>query len=101
MWLIIMFDCPTVSNPEKRAAARFRNSLLDQGFSMSQFSVYFRFLPSKEAAERHKKTTIPLIPKGGRVQFLLISDTQFGNMATFYGPLKLQPPKAPEQLLLF
>jgi len=101
MWLIAMFDCPTVTAAEKKAAARLRNKLLDSGFSMVQYSVYFRFLPSKEASDPYKKKLVPLIPRGGRVQFLLISDKQFENISTYFGPLKEPPMKAPDQLLLF
>lgn len=101
MWLIAMFDCPSVTPIEKKAATRFRNTLLDAGFSMAQYSVYFRFLPSKEAADPYKKKLISLIPTRGRVQFLLISDRQFENISTYFGPLKEPPKKAPDQLLLF
>lgn len=101
MWLIVMFDCPTVTQQEKRASAKFRNTLLDEGFSMSQFSVYFRFLPSKEAMEPYRKKLMPLIPAGGRIQFLLISDKQFENIITYFGPLELPPQKTPEQLQIF
>ena len=43
MWMIVMFDLPVVLKEERKAATAFRNSLLDMGFEMSQFSVYARF----------------------------------------------------------
>lgn len=46
MWMIVMFDLPVVEKAERRAATEFRNSLLDLGFEMSQFSVYMRFCTS-------------------------------------------------------
>jgi CRISPR-associated protein Cas2 len=101
MWLIVMFDLPTVTDTEKKKASKFRNTLLDLGFSMSQYSVYFRFLPSKEAGDTYKKKLIPNIPPKGRVQFLLISDKQFENIYTYFGSLKEPPKTSPEQLLLF
>lgn len=101
MWMIVMFDLPTVTDSEKKAATRFRTTLLSLGFSMAQYSVYARFLPCKEAGEPYKKMLIPIIPPRGRVQFLMISDKQFENIITYFGALKTPSQKAPEQLLLF
>jgi CRISPR-associated protein Cas2 len=101
MRLIVMFDLPSSTAAEKRSAHRFRMGLLDAGFGMLQFSIYHRLLPGKEAAEPYKKTLIPLIPQGGSVHFLMISDRQFASILTFFGR-KQKPPEAPqEQLLLF
>jgi CRISPR-associated protein Cas2 len=46
MWMVVMFDLPVVEKAERKAATAFRNTLLDQGFEMSQFSVYMRFCTS-------------------------------------------------------
>ena len=43
MWMMVMFDLPVGTKIERRKATQFRNVLLDKGFEMSQFSVYFRF----------------------------------------------------------
>ena len=55
MWLYVMFDLPVGTKAERKAATRFRQSLLDDGFEMAQFSVYLRFAESKEKAEVHIK----------------------------------------------
>ena len=39
MWVVVMFDLPVIEKAERKAATAFRNSLLDMGFAMSQFSV--------------------------------------------------------------
>jgi CRISPR-associated protein Cas2 len=36
MWILVMFDLPVGTKPERRAATRFRNYLLDEGYEMSQ-----------------------------------------------------------------
>jgi hypothetical protein len=36
VWLFVFFDLPTVTKPEKRAAAKFRQFLKDDGFLMLQ-----------------------------------------------------------------
>ena len=43
MWMIVMFDLPVGTDKERKRATKFRNFLLDEGFSMSQFSVYLKF----------------------------------------------------------
>lgn len=52
MWVMVIFDLPVGTKTERRAATRFRHFLLDQGFMMSQFSVYMR----ASAAARTRRT---------------------------------------------
>ena len=42
-----MFDLPTHTKKERKAATHFRNFLLDEGFEHSQLSVYARFVNGK------------------------------------------------------
>ena len=53
MWVIAMFDLPTDSQPARRAYTRFRKDLLEDGFSMMQYSIYIRHCASIENAEVH------------------------------------------------
>lgn len=48
MWMLVMFDLPTDTKPQRKAATAFRNFLLDEGFERSQFSVYARFVNGKD-----------------------------------------------------
>lgn len=49
MWILVMFDLPTDTKQQRKAASGFRDFLLDEGFERSQFSVYARFVNGKEA----------------------------------------------------
>ncbi len=40
MWVITMFDLPVVTPKARKAYARFRKTLLEDGFTMMQYSVY-------------------------------------------------------------
>ena len=51
MWLFAMFDLPVVSPEDRREYTRFRTALLNEGFTMLQFSVYARYIDSEEAAK--------------------------------------------------
>ncbi|MHB8261363.1 MAG: CRISPR-associated endonuclease Cas2, partial [Bacteroidia bacterium] len=42
MWTLVMYDLPTETKKERKVAARFRKELLQDGFSMFQFSMYVR-----------------------------------------------------------
>src|SRR5690606_10848323 len=46
MWVLVLFDLPTETRKERKAAGMFRKKLLDDGFQMFQFSIYLRFCAS-------------------------------------------------------
>ena len=100
MWAIIMFDLPVVEKTDRRAATKFREYLLDEGFSMGQFSIYYRLLPGKEAVESLKRRIRYNLPEHGVVQILVITDKQYENIQTFRSQ-KEESPKKAEQLQLF
>jgi CRISPR-associated protein Cas2 len=39
MWVLVLFDLPTETRKDRKAATRFRKNLLDDGFNMFQFSI--------------------------------------------------------------
>ncbi|MDD3004896.1 CRISPR-associated endonuclease Cas2 [Flavobacterium sp.] len=101
MWLFVFFDLPTETKKDRKNASLFRTSLLKDGFSMMQFSVYVRHCASSESADVHEKRINKLLPPLGKVSVLRITDKQFGNIQNFWG--KAEVPKAPQptQLELF
>ncbi|MBP3726530.1 MAG: CRISPR-associated endonuclease Cas2 [Bacteroidaceae bacterium] len=101
MWLLVLFDLPTETKKDRKAAARFRKNLITDGFTMFQFSIYIRHCASMENAEVHKKRVKSFLPEYGKVCIICITDKQFGNIDLFYGQ-KAAMPKAPGiQLELF
>jgi len=101
MWLYVMFDLPVLTPAERKAATKFRQFLLDQGFEMAQFSVYLRFAESKEAAETHIRRVRAELPKKGKVHIVTITDKQYGNARIFTGRKGERRPEKPDQLALF
>jgi len=101
MWLYVMFDLPVGTPAERKAATKFRNYLLDQGFEMAQFSVYLRFAESKEAAETQIQHVQDSLPKQGKVHIVTITDKQYGNARIFTGKNRERGPQNPDQLALF
>jgi len=98
MWLIVMFDLPVVEPNDRKAATGFRDQLLLEGFSMAQFSVYFRFCPGQAALDALSKRVISRLPQRGNVDLLAITDRQFGNIRSFR---QQAVQKRPENLDLF
>ena len=101
MWMLVMFDLPVVRKEERKAATAFRNALLDLGFEMSQLSVYLRFCTSQSEAETYAARVETVLPRGGRVHMLIVTDKQYERIRTFNGRRRQTPKKAPEQLALF
>ncbi len=101
MWLFAMFDLPTKTKPEKRAYMRFRNLLLNEGFSKMQFSVYARFCGSEDIAETHRERLRRKLPNNGHIRLLAVTDRQFGKMEIFLGKTQHDPESKPNQLELF
>ena len=101
MWTLVMYDLPTETKKERKAAAKFRKSLLNDGFSMFQFSMYVRHSSSSENADVHKNRVKRSLPEHGKVGIIQITDKQFGQMEIFYGTKPVELPNVPQQLELF
>lgn len=101
MWIVVMFDLPVLERNERKAAADFRNSLLDMGFQMSQFSVYMRFCTSQSHADTLCSLVEKVLPDGGKVNILQFTDKQYERIITFHGKSKLAGKKNPDQFDLF
>lgn len=85
MWILCMFDLPVRTKIEMRGATRFRNTLLDQGFMMKQFSVYIKPCKSLDVAKNAVKKLKNVIPPNGLVTFLYVTDKQYLMTDNFLG----------------
>lgn len=101
MWVITMFDLPTETPDQRRDYARFRKKLMEDGFAMMQFSVYYRHCASSENADVHVQRMGRNLPPAGEVRFVTITDKQFSNIITFWGKKRRPTEKTPAQLEFF
>ncbi|MBL9122085.1 MAG: CRISPR-associated endonuclease Cas2, partial [Planctomycetaceae bacterium] len=101
MWVLAMFDLPTDTKQARREYALFRKTLLADGFTQMQYSVYARPCPSQENADVHVARVERHLPPDGEVRVLVITDKQFERMRVFWGKVRRSPEKAPCQLNLF
>ncbi len=101
MWLFVMFDLPTETKKDRQQAALFRKRLLENGFSMMQFSIYLRHCASRENTEVHRRRVLAMLPPHGQVNLLAVTDKQFGTMEIFLNTREVVGMDAPPQLELF
>ena len=101
MWLFVMFDLPVGTKRERKEATEFRKQLLNRGFEMSQFSVYLKYCASSEKAESVGGNIQNILPRGGKVDVLTITDKQFSRMKRYYAKEQLENEDRPRQLHLF
>ena len=101
MWVFVMFDLPVGTKKQMRDAAKFREFLLNEGFEMSQFSVYARFCNGKESFESHLSRIERNLPEVGDVHILTFTDRQYENIVRFSSQRRKRPRKNPDQLALF
>ena len=101
MWLFAMFDLPVETKAHRREYAQFRKKLLGAGFTMLQYSVYAKHLPSEEAAESLRAGVRAALPPHGQVRLVAITDHQFGKMDVFYGRKRRRVEPAPMQIAMF
>jgi CRISPR-associated protein Cas2 len=101
MWVFVLFDLPTETASERKAAGKFRKHLIEDGFTMYNYSVYIRHCPSSENATVHRQRVKKKIPEKGSVTIFNLTDKQFGDMEVFLGAKKQAPQSGPQQLELF
>jgi CRISPR-associated protein Cas2 len=101
MWLFAMFDLPVKTARARRAYTQFRKSLIREGFSMLQYSVYARYCASEEVSDRYRRHIESVLPSRGQVRLLWVTDRQFGKMEVYLGRKRHQAEQPPAQLMLF
>jgi CRISPR-associated protein Cas2 len=101
MWAVVFFDLPTDTPEAKRRYSQFRKVLIEDGFTMMQFSVYARPCPSEENLEVHVHRVKAALPPDGEVRILTLTDKQFGRMLVFHGKIRSPTGSGPSQLEFF
>lgn len=101
MWMFAMFDLPVDTKEHRKEYAQFRKLLLKLGFTMLQFSVYAKHLPSEDAATHLGHILGLAVPPRGQVRLLTVTDRQFGKMDVYVGKKRQAAEEAPEQFGLF
>ena len=75
-----MFDLPTKSKKDLKKYTRFRKLMLNDGFTMIQYSIYIRICKSNYSANAHIKYIKKIIPLKGEVRILKLTDKVYNSM---------------------
>jgi CRISPR-associated protein Cas2 len=101
MWVLVFFDLPTETKKERKIYSDFRKKIMQDGFTMFQFSIYLRHCSSMQNADVHIKRVKKILPEKGHIGIMTITDKQFGMMEIYYGKKLAEPVNIPQQLELF
>ncbi|MCL2189876.1 MAG: CRISPR-associated endonuclease Cas2 [Defluviitaleaceae bacterium] len=88
MRILVFFDLPVKTKPERRVATQFRNFLLKDGYHMLQFSIYARTCNGTDAVEKHKTRLYNSLPDNGSIRMLVITEKQYQSIEILVGNLK-------------
>ncbi|RDD61215.1 CRISPR-associated endonuclease Cas2 [Ferruginivarius sediminum] len=105
MWVLVFYDLPVAGPNERRAARKFHEFLVRQGFDRVHYSIYNRFCGSMERANTYERRVEKAVPKRGYVCLLKLTDRQMANMRRWikggYDPHESAQFTPPEQYRLF
>lgn len=85
MRLIVMFDLPTETSMDRRNYGKFRKFLLQNGYSMMQYSIYSKIILNRPVLIYQKKKLEQNAPPKGYVNTLIITENQYVNIEAIVG----------------
>src|SRR5690625_2292079 len=91
MRIIVFFDLPVGLPRERKAYSRFRKFLLQDGYTMLQYSVYSRICNGEDGVRKHMKRLYENLPSvNGAIRAMKITEKQFENMEILLGTTTLE-----------
>ena len=85
MRLIVLFDLPVRTKPNKRAYQQFHKFLISDGYVMMQFSVYTRISNGLDGVQKHLARLRANLPPKGSVRAMCITEKQYESMLFLVG----------------
>ncbi len=85
MRLIVLFDLPVKTKPNKRAYQQFHKFLISDGYAMMQFSVYTRITNGLDGMQKHLARLKANLPSKGSVRAMSVTEKQYESMLLLVG----------------
>lgn len=102
MRMIVFFDLPVKNKTAQKAATRFRNFLLRDGYYMVQYSIYARICMGHDGVATHKTRLYNNLPENGSIRLLVITEKQYEGIEMLLGSHKPEDsPAKYEQLRIY
>lgn len=99
MRILVFFDLPVVKREDRKEYQQFRRFLINDGYTMIQFSVYSRICNGSEGIHKHVLRLKKNLPPKGSVRFLQVTEKQYSEMKFLVGNQKPQEKKINAQQL--
>lgn len=90
MRLLLFFDLPMNTKVERRIYAKFRKTLIEDGFIMLQFSVYVKIFPNRDALIQYTERLKRNLPAKGSIRIMSVTEKQYEKMQVLIGGKSLQ-----------
>lgn len=85
MRLIVMFDLPTLTSTDLRNYRKFRKFLIENGYSMMQYSVYSKIILNRSVLSFQMKKLKENAPQKGYIETLVVTEKQYANIEVIVG----------------
>lgn len=85
MRILVFFDLPVGTPVQRREAAQFRKSLIQDGYYMMQFSVYGRLCNGLDSIGKHRERLTAALPDNGSVRMMVVTEKQYASMEILLG----------------
>ncbi len=99
MRMLVFFDLPVVTAKDRKAAAKFRNFLLKDGYHMMQWSVYSRICNGTDSVAMHQQRLKQNLPEKGSVRLLTLTEKQYESIDVLLGTKTFEDTPASVELL--
>ncbi|MDI9337306.1 MAG: CRISPR-associated endonuclease Cas2 [Alphaproteobacteria bacterium] len=83
MVLMVFYDIKTVTITQKKHAHQFRKRILQSGFKMLQYSIYYKYCDSYSKLYLYESQLPKIVPEDGFIIIFFLTDKQFGEMEVF------------------
>ncbi len=102
-WLIVCFDLPVGTKPQRKHAHDFREWLKDDGYQMLQWSVYARACVTFARQKTHIDRVKQNLPPEGSVRAIFVTRAQWERSFVLHGSpaSEVEAEKLPEQIQLW
>ena len=90
MRILIFFDLPVVKREDRKEYQSFRKFLLNNGYTMIQYSVYSRICNGMDGVNKHVSRLKKNLPSKRSVRYLQITEKQYNQMKFLVGSPKKQ-----------
>ncbi|WP_277674425.1 CRISPR-associated endonuclease Cas2 [Piscibacillus halophilus] len=90
MRLLLFFDLPMNTKEDRRIYTRFRKYLINNGFSMIQFSVYVKIFPNRVSMTQYTQSLRNNLPPIGSIRVMGVTNKQYEAMMIMVGGKTIQ-----------